>query len=355
MKKIFPLSLLTICLLTPLMSSCSQSSTPRLTYGSLIAQDEYGLGGQGGYKSSYIEIKERIKNKETMLVAVYPGEDSTCGCWTTFQRVIYRFIQNTNYKVYCVNTFDLWASNDTYGFEAFSDSPTFHIIHNENIIFKSTYKNDDQAIYKSENALKEVVNKYVKAPAMYEIGLNEIDDIANKEKSTIFFSRGTCADCNYVIPNTLIPYFNNHNTNDRLYVFDMDVLRNGDQTVYQQFKDEYGLSEKGNETYGYGLGYVPTFQHRENGEIKYASVYFNDTIIKDNEQYKVGTSYYTQNRINNLPYLVNAHVETKILEGLILDSEEVFEIDSYIIWSQEKAAKYHDPLLKAFLDYTFIN
>lgn len=358
MKKILPITLLTICMCSTLLTSCNKNDTPKLTYGSLIAQDSYGLGGVGGYHLTYAQLKEKMKNKETMLVVIFPGLESTCGCWITFQRVIKRYIENTNNKVYCINYFDMVASNDTYGFEGYSDSPTFHIVHNESIIFKSSYKNDSHDIYTSENLLKQTVDKYVTSPSMYEISLNEIEEVANYETSRIFFSRSTCGDCNYVIPNLLVPYFNSSTSNERLYIFDMDALRSN-QDVYQNFKDNYGLSYVGNETYGYGVGYVPTFQYLENGAIKSAAVYFNDTVVKTGDgQYEVITSYYTEDRLNNLSYLKDSNVENKILEGLKLGSDDVFEIpmendETYIGWHKEKAAKYHDPILTSFLDSCF--
>lgn len=349
MKKIL-LSL--IALLTLSCISCSPPvEKTRLTYGSYIAQDD----ATNGYMIDYESLNKRIQYDETMLVAIYPGVNSTCGCWQSFKDTIERFVDEYHYKIYCLNYYDIYDRTDVpYDFIKFDDRPTFHIISNKQIIYKLDYKDDDSPFH-SHTVLKGVVDSYVNAPIMYEIDDASIDDKRNEEKSRIFYLRSTCGDCNYVIPNVLIPYFNNKETNEKLYVYDLDPLRNDttNPDAYQNFKDNYGLSNAINTQFGYGVGYIPTFQYLENGTIKSQCVYFNDTIGKrEDGSYYIADSYYTNERLSSLEYL-NEYEGAKVLKDINLNAEDVYDSLSYISFKQEKAASYHDPLLKAFLDYVF--
>lgn len=351
MKKIL---LAFIGLLTLNCISCSPNETKqKLTYGSFIEQKEESYG-KGGYKIFYSDLVRRIENDEVMLLAVYPGDSSSCGCWLTFRNHIQKFVNDYNYKIYVANYAEFPALNtDPYGFIHADDRPTFHIIANKKVIYKVDYK-DNRNLFQDSSLLKKMVDEYVLAPSIYEVdepSLNTI--ISTQESVNIFYAKSTCGDCNYVIPNVLIPYFNSSPTEEKLYMFDLNPIAELENDRYQTVKDFYGLSSLNDPIFGYGVGYVPTFQHRENGIIKSNAVYFNDSINKNElGEYNISKSYYSQDRVNNLEYL-NNYTNTKVLEGLKLSPTDIYEAGEYIGWQQEKAAKYHDPLLKAFLDYYF--
>ena len=337
-------------------TSCSPTyEKQRLSFGSFIEQKEESYG-VGGYKISYDNLVSRIQNGENLLVAVYPGDTSMCGCWQTFKYHIEKFVEDYNYKIYVVNKYEIPSSqNESYGFIHYEDRPTFHIVVDGKIVFKLDYK-DDHSPFQNSLELKRIVDQYVYAPSIYEIDETDLIKIKNQASSTVFYSRSTCADCNYVIPNVLIPYFNNNiSINEKLYMIDIDPIRDRGSEIYQQFKDDNGLSIIGNPTYGYSQGVVPTFQHFNNGEITSSLVYFNDEISKnENNDFYISNSFYTNERVEKLEYLSNASL-TKILKGIILENDDVYETPYGYGFKQEKAAKYHDPLLKTFLSYYFKN
>lgn len=350
MKKIL---IALIGLLTLSCTSCSPTaSKQRLTYGSFITQKAESYG-TAGYKIYYSDLVRRIENEETMLLAIYPGDSSSCGCWLTFRNHLKDFVENYKYKVYVANYAEFPALNtDPYGFIHANDRPTFHIIANKKVIYKVDYK-DNRGLFQDSSSLKKLVDEYVLAPSIYEVDEPSLNNLIETEQSVnVFYAKSTCGDCNYVIPNVLIPYFNNSTSEEKLYMFDLNPIAELESERYQDVKDYYGLSNKNNSTFGYDVGYVPTFQHRENGLIKSSAVYFNDNINKVDDKYIVSKSFYTQDRIQNLEYLANFD-GTKVLEGLQINSTDVYESGQYIGWKQEKAAEYHDPLLKAFLDYYF--
>ena len=120
---------------------------------------------------------------------------------------------------------------------------------------------------------------------------------------------------------------------------------------YQKLKDDYGLSVTGNSVFGYQEGVVPTTQYYKRGVLTDASVYFNDAIEENNGVFTVKDSYYTDERVSNLHYLEDVKFTT-CLKGLTIQNNDIlYTKTGQPYWSQEDAAKYHTPLLKAFLDY----
>ena len=116
---------------------------------------------------------------------------------------------------------------------------------------------------------------------------------------------------------------------------------------YTSIISKLKLNEASEPTYGFGRGFVPTIQYYENGQVKDAAVTFNDSLIKNGDNYKVDSTYYTEERLTNLNFLKDSNVETKVLKGLDVPNEDT---DSkYHFWSHEAAFKYHSPILEQFL------
>ena len=112
-----------------------------------------------------------------------------------------------------------------------------------------------------------------------------------------------------------------------------------------------------NEDYGYDSGYVPTFVRYAPGDANKAScivdapVYLNDAVSFVNGEYIVSKSYYTIERKDLLEFFGNSTSIEKIIEGKVIPESDVSKInDSMFIWKREKAALFHDPIIKAFLD-----
>ena len=70
------------------------------------------------------------------------------------------------------------------------------------------------------------------------------------------------------------------------------------------------LSEESNPTFGYGRGYVPTIQYYQKSTLKDACVSFNDALVNEGDHFVVSQSYYTQERVENLPFLKNSQIVT---------------------------------------------
>ena len=156
---------------------------------------------------------------------------------------------------------------------------------------------------------------------MYYINLEQLQSkINNDESFIIYYSRSSCGDCNYLNKNYLRQYLSSHVDSKYFYVIETDAegirFYNGaspdtsnDATddekaaaaQWQAFKDQYGLSNVNNPI-GHGVGYVPTLQYYQDGEISDMMVYFNDGeyVLNSDDTYsiRINASYYNDN-----PYL----------------------------------------------------
>ena len=74
------------------------------------------------------------------------------------------------------------------------------------------------------------------------------------------------------------------------------------------------------------------------------NVYFNDTLTKDGDNFRVTQSYYTPERVANLKYT------DIVLLGTEVAASEVTMYGEYPSWNAEDARKYHKPILESFLD-----
>ena len=342
-------------LLTSLSACKREESKIRLTYGTEM---QVNLSSLKELSNDELLVKTRDE-KEVFLLAVYQGEYSTdCLCWTTFKNVIVNYMNHFNRLVYLYNAQNQDESLKHLKIEKVNQSTPYLYIFNGNEKLASfSYSNaKDKAMFEDRKGekLKERVDKVVNKPLLYYIHPEAVEQ--NSDDLLVLFIRNGCGDCKYVLPNVVIPYVSSHNLDKGIRVVDLQYLydlQNEPTTSgmpYDGMKDRCQLSEDSNETFGYKKGVVPTIQYYKEGELTDASVFFNDEVAqKEDGSYYISNSFYSEERLTSLHYVDN--VETKVLKGMALPSEDVIKTESgYMFWSQEKAASYHTPLLTAFLD-----
>ena len=354
--------LLAATLLFCSLSSCSDTSGT-LTYGTYFEQDLNSFKTLGTE-----ELVNKTKNEqETFLLATYQGQYSEeCLCWSTFLNVMVKYSNEYHELFYLYDTQNKDESVANLKIESFEDStPSFYIFKGEKQLAKYSYKNNkDKSIFEdtSLKLLNKTIHKVVHKPYMYYVSKDYLADNLNKTKEVaVLFMRNGCNDCSYVIPNALIPYINDHTFAKDIWLFDMQYyydLRDDESASeeekgqYQAIKNQYGLSVTGNQTYGYQEGVVPTLQYYQEGVLKDATVFFNDVVSqKEDGSFYISDSYYTNERLPNLKYL-KGFGKNSVLKDKVISSEYVGETKSgNHYWIQKDAAKYHTPILKAFLDY----
>lgn len=351
-KKYIKYLALIICAL-PLINGCDSTSNDnkvQITFGSYINNDLRDL--------TYKELKDKMDGDykgENFLLATYlknNGEVS-CGCTNTFLGILKKYVNKSNILVYTINRNQFDSTNTetikSWGLEVPSeDKPTFAIINNGEVVLNYSYSSSEYSIFDNIISFEKEINKRITKPQIYYTNDENLSaKIASGQKTVAMFSRATCGDCSYCIPHVLLNYTNKNKLNIEINIFDIDPYKGTEN--YQKIKDKYSLSEQVNKDFGYDLGVVPTTQYYENGSLKSASVYFNDLLKLNNGNWVVEQTYYTEERMSKLEYLKDKSFTP--LKGIIVDDSYVTEYKGDGYWSQSDAAKYHTPILEAFLNY----
>ena len=360
MKKKY-LSLLLLPLLFSSLTSCN-SKKVSLTYGTYIGHTIYSLK-----ELNNVELIDKTKNEnEVFLLAAYQGEYSQdCLCWTTFQNVIASYMNTYHDLVYTYNAYEQDDSVKSLKIDKYTNStPCLYVFNGEKNLAKYSYQNQqDKAIFEdvTGEAMSKRLQHVIDKPTLYYVDEEYLDQqYLTAKKICVLFFRNGCGDCQYVLPNVLIPYIKEHKLATEICMFDMQKYYDQSKSEsatdeqkgkYQFLKNRFGLSEIGDTVFGYGDGVVPTIQFVENGKVDGATVYFNDVISqKEDCSFYISDSFYSEERLPNLKYLKGMSKQIAVLKGKAI-KDGVLESPYGYYWSQEAASKFHKPLLEAFLDY----
>lgn len=334
----------------PFLNGCNNSNKIYVTFGTYINNDVRELTVddlkdkmEGDYKGENFLLVTYLKNN---------GEVS-CGCTNTFLGIAQQYVNKTNTLVYKINR-NLFDSTNMeiitkWGIDVPSaDKPTFLIVKNGKVALQYTYRSGQDSIFENYYSFEKEINNRITKPQIYYTNDEILSArIASGKETVVMFTRETCSDCSYCLPNVLFNYSYKNTLKNEINIFDIDPYRGTEN--YQKIKDKYFLSEQANKDFGYDLGVVPTTQYYLNGSLKSASVYFNDTLTKINNKWVVSQTYYTEERMAKLEYL-DENIFSP-LQGLeILDESEVIEYEGVGYWNKSAAAKFHTPILEAFLD-----
>ena len=337
-NKVLVLTLLPLSLLTLVGCKKKSGSEYRLSYGSLC-DDAAELLSQS-------DFKDKVDSKESFVVALMPGEESTisCLCWKTFSWVINNFNMSDERIIYKANVYHLTdydvelPTNEDPGLAIFINGKLYKQ-------FKYTVK-DTKPYWHDVDSLRALLDQFTERPNMVYINETQYAEYQSRDKFVVSIIRNACSDCKYVLPNVFDTYFKQNMIEDKLYL--LDIQSHYGEDDYQSTKDILNLSTLTNPIYGYDNGVVPTTFVYEKGNIIDGSVFFNDQITKEDNKYIVSHSYYSNERSGNLHYLEG--VKYKVLEGLELKENEVIEYEGNYYWKSDSSSKYHTPLLKSFLN-----
>ena len=353
-------------LFAPILSGCPASDQKvDLHYGS-YAQNELTTITQP-------ELASKVDSKESFIAVVSPGH-AGCMCWQDFKVILNDYIKDNHVIIYEISYNSFFdASNNqlnTFGLDIRKEMETFALFSKGELKTQSVYSSSN-SMFKQPSAFKEYLEGLISKPTMYFISLDQLTSIYQSGKeAVIYFARSNCPDCQAVEIDFLREYTVNHREANKLYILDCETIgiREYDEeghltpesaARWQEFKNDYGLASVNNEQFGHTTGVVPTFQLIKGNGASYSSsilsssVYFNDSLENEGGQVKIKESFYSEARKGNLQYINN--VETKILEGMIIPENDyytmTFGLNTYYIWKNECAERYHSPLLSAFLDY----
>ena len=352
MKKLF-ITLPILALATLGATGCDSKkktvNIPRITYGTYIDTKAIEI--------DYTELIERaVANEETMLIAVYDGTDgkSTCGCWNTFHDVLDEYVSTYKTKIYFISQYQFSDGAEKLGLTIFKNSsnPTLALIEDGRKVSEYIYSNDTKPMFTNIDSLRSAIKRVARDPNLMYVDQDILDDALfdkPQDKVVVEYVWRTCPDCNDCLPEVILPYSFDNEFSTNIWIIDLDIeglLRvegEKDKTNanYVEFLAEHHLSNTEDEKFGYDRGFVPTMQVWEKGTLKDMTVYFNDSLEKDGDIYKVSQTYYTSERVANLAYT------DTVLLGLEVPAEDVTKWQT---WSADAARKYHKPILTSFLD-----
>ncbi len=318
---------------------------------------------------TYEQYSEKIEEKNDFIIFSTPN--SVCTCWTSFRdSILMPYRQTNNLLIYTIPFLEFFDDDnlkrDSYGLDFISSAQTLGIFKDGRLIENRPY-NSTHKIWDSKDSFSTFMEELIIMPTIIDINLTKLQNLYTQNSSFSVLYYDENAESNYLHENLLTNYARDNVGNmNNLYIVNTNV--NGikltanayDETQWQHFKDTFGLSEVNNADLGYNNGFVPSAQYIEpdgtntNGDvIKAQTVYLNDTIeASDNPAiFEISSSYYSLVRESVLTYLSD-FVGDKIIEGKEIPSEDVLINGENVIWENDKAALYHDPLFAAFLDYS---
>lgn len=255
-------------------------------------EDIVSLGFGDMNVSGYIELDstealiDKIDNKDSFVLLVYRDG---CPCCDSFKPAFNNYVIKNNLIVYAIKMnfiFDL----DLY--DELSYVLTLVAYSEGKLVGLSGGKK----CRTDEKYMDEFFEKYTYKPVAYYLTLDQLREKKTNEENFIVYFTDNDESSNYLNNNYLKELFDVYHSDKEFYVLDLSKY---DSVTKQAIKDEFGLSEAGSETFGYGNGVTPTFQFYNEGVLTDMAVFANDEIeVIDNEgviSYKIIGSYYLDN------------------------------------------------------------
>ncbi len=352
---------LTISLsLLALLSACQNNDSlakVNLTFGKLY--DSSKLETIEGHLETLTHsgLASLVNSKKEFVLLVY-DKNNACTCWEDFEKTILSFVKRENALMYAISPSEFDGGHETFGLTISKSEETIAIFEDGKIKEQRVTKGSEDE-FMTPAVFSSWMSERVHFSDMLYVSKTQLEGLfAGDIQFTVGFLRASCSDCSYVETSVLSSF--NSKDNNVSYVIDCDVdgirFKNGqyDEEQWNFFKEASGLSSSGSEDFGYGQGYVPSFYTYAgynaatiDERIADAVVYLNDKIEKNPEtgEYYVADSFFTEEREIVLGFLGNTKVETTVLKGMKIPAEDIENGN----WKKDAAAKYHNPLLEAYL------
>lgn len=328
----------------------------------------------------YSDLTGFVDDRKLSFVLFIGDVTTDCTCFSFFKSTLESYIQSTNAFIYAINPTEFNGDGKkTYDLKISANQGNESIAIFESGILKYQRQRSGENDAWSNDAatFKNWINARVSFSSMLYIDVLQLEKIVvdassfnGLDQCTIGFFRDRCGDCRYLSDHFLKNY--NASIHAESYVIDCDVPGIHDPTdgttaataasmaQWNEFKAKYGLAKSEATPFGFDSGYVPTFLHYSNGDVDDADVYDNDALARGekNSVYKVSESYWDGSRNHEFFSNLAKNEVTNFLTSAPLQAIPESDVTQYVdgtetsyFWDHDKAAIYHDPLIKAFLDY----
>ncbi len=318
-----------------------------------------------------IELNTMVVGEKDFALLVY-DPDSTCSCWGKFQGVISPYLEESQVLLYAITIDEMAGAADNFGLTLTSDA-SIGLFKDGELLYEKISKTGDPWS-EDPSAFAAWMDERIQPSPFLKVGLSEVGSFFEADDPfLLMFGRSSCGDCAYVEERVLSDL--GFTPKRPAYYLDCDEVgirydENGDydEAAWTAFKDAYGLSEK-ESPLGYGLGYVPSWVYYDPGDPSFLGegdyhhaakdmcVYLNDQVASDEDGYYIASSFYEEERIGRLTWLMDSSDpiadREELLNGALDYVGSRLEEDDLVQGQlkQEAAAAFHDPLLKAFLAY----
>ena len=355
MKKLLVLSLISIA---TSLTSCGNNSGKVDTSKFCI---DYGrirdtkLSQSDLKDLTYTNLDSLITNKESFILITENGvDDRSCGCWNDFKPVLVEFSNNHNFEFYYFNVAALEGEPNKFGiYDAAGQLPGICFFKRGKLIRQTIYgKTSENArrMFSNYDLFESFMLDNIYLPKMYYIDRNKLDALKEEEgkEFPLYVARKTCGDCLNIQKNYLYSWSDTlkGHYDKTLYVFDFDIYRGTKE--YQAQKDAFGLSEAGNEKFGFTEGVFPTFQYIKSGEIYDMISVLNDTVTKNEDNTYTLNSYFNAYRVANSPLLQSN--PSYILDGTDVDPKYVNDDGERARLTPEGKFELHKEVTKLFIE-----
>lgn len=321
---------------------------------------------------NYGDLVSKINNQESFLLLVY-DKGNTCTCWYRYEATLLKAMKAKNLLIYGIDPKEFEGGKETYKIQYSSSEENLVIFQEGKILAQKSTNGTNDPFVEYDN-FTNWLDQRIHRSDMLSITKNQLDSLFLESPVSsflVYFGRKSCGDCSYIDRNFLYSY--NKEERNTSYYLDCDAVgirfaseedkKNGNVgSIWQDFKDEYGLSAKYNEELGYGGGFVPSFVLYNKGRSEVAKaalirdmiVTFNDEIKEENGKYTLSDSFFSEERISSSEALSSLKEEGR---NVLLKGEEIAkeEIETYpngsLSWKKEDALKKEGPILEGFLDF----
>ncbi len=328
----------------------------------------------------YSDLSGFIDDRKLSFVLFVGDVTTDCTCFSYFKSTLKTYIQSTNAFIYAIDPSEFNGDGKkTYDLKVSANqgNESIAIFENGALKYQRQRSGENDSWSNDATTFKNWMNARVSFSSMLYIDVLQLEKIVLDSSSfngldqcTIGFFRDRCGDCRYLSDNFLKTY--NAGTHAESYVIDCDVPGIHDpsdgttastsesKAQWTAFKAKYGLAKSETTPFGFDSGYVPTFLHYSNGSVDDADVYDNDTLAQATtaSTYKVSASYWDGSRSHEFFSSLKNNEVTNFVTNPALQAIPEGDITAYsegtetsYFWNHDKAAVYHDPLIKAFLDY----
>lgn len=320
---------------------------------------------------NYGELVKKIEGKESFLLLIYEA-NNTCTCWYRYEESLTRLLKKENLLIYGIDPSEFGGGKETYGLKYKSGEENLVIFGDGEILNQRSTNGVDDTFVDYENVSTWLMEQ-IKPSDMLRIKKSQLDSLFEESATSsflVYFGRESCGDCAYV--NTSFLYDYNSKEHAVSYYLDCDEVgirfeSEEDKaagkvgSIWQNFKDNYGLSEAKNEELGYGEGYVPSFIVYNKGNvhdgasalIKDMCVTFNDVLEEREGRYFISDTFYREDRLlNSEAFLALKEEGTAVsLLNKEIPESETLTYNKAVYWKQRDAAKVELPYLNWFLDF----